>query len=92
MSSPTTIRPMSEIQTPDPPYKQLAEIIRKDIRTGSLKPGDPVPTTRELTVKYDVAMSTAARALALLRDEGWTISRPSKAAIVAPAKPREGEA
>lgn len=84
-----TLAVMPEIVKPDPPYMQVAEHLRQEIRTGRRKPGDVMPTTQELTVEYKVAMSTAARALALLRDGGWIVTRPSKAALVAPAIPEE---
>lgn len=87
MPSLNTLPAMAEIVTPEPPYRQVAEHLRQAIRAGRLRPGDVVPTTRELTLEYGIAMSTAARALALLRDEGWIVSRPSKPAIVAPSRP-----
>jgi DNA-binding GntR family transcriptional regulator len=87
----TRLGHVPEIMNPDPPYKQLAEFIRADIRSGKLKPGEAVPTTKQLTEEYGVAMSTAARALALLRDEAWTVSRPSKSAVVAPSQPKDPE-
>lgn len=82
-----TLTHMPEIVEYIPPYKQVAEHLRQDIRDGRRKPGDVMPTTQELTKEYGVAMSTAARALALLRDEQWIVTRPSKAALVAPTQP-----
>lgn len=79
---------MPEIVKYVPPYRQVAEHLRESIRTGERKPGDVMPTTQKLTLEFEVAMSTAARALALLRDEGWIVTRPSKAALVAPNKPK----
>jgi len=83
-----TLAPMPEIVRYDPPYKLVAEHLRQSIRSGERKPGDVMPTTQELTKEYGVAMSTAARALALLRDEKWIVTRPSKAALVAPRQPK----
>lgn len=83
-----TLAPMPEILPQQSPYQQVAEHLRKDIRTGRRKPGSVMPTTQELATEYGIAMSTAARALALLRDEKWIVTRPSKAALVAPNKPK----
>ena len=68
-------------------YQQVAEQYRAAIRAGELKPGAVMPTTKAVAEEYGVALSTAARALAALRDEGWIISRPSKPAIVAERSP-----
>jgi DNA-binding transcriptional regulator YhcF (GntR family) len=82
-----TIPSMPEILSPDPPYRQVAEHLRQSIRAGERKPGSVMPTTQEIAIDYRIAMSTAARALALLRDEGWIVTRRSKAALVAQDQP-----
>lgn len=82
-----TIRGMPEILSPDPPYQQVAEHVRQSIRTGERKPGDVIPTTQKLATDFGIAMSTAARALAVLKEEGWIVTRRSKPALVAPTQP-----
>ncbi|MFE2751073.1 TetR/AcrR family transcriptional regulator C-terminal domain-containing protein [Actinosynnema sp. NPDC059335] len=52
-------------------YQQIAREIRARIESGELRPGDRVPSTREITVTWDVAMATATKALATLRTEGF---------------------
>lgn len=52
------------------PYETIAEALREDIRAGRLKPGDELPTVAELVVANTVAIGTAHRAMALLKDEG----------------------
>lgn len=69
------------------PYQQVAEQYRQAIRSGALKPGAVMPTTKTVAQEYGIAVSTAARALATLRDEGWIVSRPSKPAVVAEISP-----
>lgn len=71
-----------EINWATAPYQQVAEHYRAEIRAGRLAPGALMPTTKEVAVEYRLAMSTAARALAVLRDEGWIVTRPSKPAVV----------
>ena len=53
---------------PVPPYLQVAEIIRNQIRSGKLPTGSRI-TEAEITETYEVARSTARRTLAVLRDE-----------------------
>ncbi len=48
----------------------MARALREQIRSGHLAPGAAVPSTRQVTREWGVAMATASRALAALRDEG----------------------
>ena len=43
-----------------PIYKQLVEQLTRSIKSGELKPGDRLPTERELAERLDVARGTAA--------------------------------
>lgn len=49
---------------------RIAADLRSRIAAGEFGPGDRVPSTRELTHQWGVAMATATRALSLLQDEG----------------------
>jgi DNA-binding transcriptional regulator YhcF (GntR family) len=49
---------------------RIAADLRSRIAAGEFAPGDRVPSTRELTRRWGVAMATATRALSLLQDEG----------------------
>ncbi|MBB5804599.1 DNA-binding transcriptional regulator YhcF (GntR family) [Saccharothrix ecbatanensis] len=51
-------------------YQRIAREIRDRIESGELRPGDRVPSTREITVNWNVAMATATKALFTLRTEG----------------------
>ncbi|WKU05502.1 winged helix-turn-helix domain-containing protein [Micromonospora sp. HUAS LYJ1] len=51
-------------------YQEVAEILRARIVSGQLKPGDRLPSERDLSQTYDVAPMTARAAVRLLRDEG----------------------
>ncbi|KAA5834333.1 TetR/AcrR family transcriptional regulator C-terminal domain-containing protein [Saccharopolyspora hirsuta] len=53
-----------------PPYLRIAADIRARIHSGQLRPGDRVPSTRQITEEWGVAMATATKALAALRREG----------------------
>ncbi len=52
------------------PYARVVADIRARISTGELEPGDRVPSTREITRQWGVAMATATKALSALREEG----------------------
>lgn len=58
-----------------PRFLQIARDLRDLITSGELKPGDEVPSERQVAVRWQVARPTAARALQVLRAEGWTEPR-----------------
>ncbi|HLS15703.1 MAG TPA: GntR family transcriptional regulator [Beutenbergiaceae bacterium] len=71
----------------DRPYLRVAAAIRKQISSGALRPGQRVPSTRQLVRDFGVAMATASRALRVLAEEGLVISHPGSGTIVRPANP-----
>lgn len=50
---------------------------------GSMRPGERLPSTRELTARYGVSPVTLSRALAALAAEGVLITRPGSGTYVA---------
>lgn len=62
--------------TPQPPYMQVAERIRRRILDGELKEGAKLPPVRELAALEGVAIATLGRSLDHLQVEGYiTTSR-----------------
>lgn len=62
-------------------YKQIADALRDQILSGSLAPGDDVPTEAELGARWNASRGPIRNALALLRAEGLietTRGRPSR--------------
>jgi GntR family transcriptional regulator len=53
-----------------PAYQRIQRNIRKTIDSGALRPGDAVPSERELARIHDVSLMTARHALATLQQEG----------------------
>lgn len=53
-----------------PPYQHAADELRREIKAGRYKPGEQLPSYRELQERFGVANMTARSALAVLRDEG----------------------
>lgn len=53
------------------PYQRIASAIRDRIFNGELAPGSKLPSRRELVEQYGCALETVARAMELLRHEGF---------------------
>jgi AcrR family transcriptional regulator len=70
------------------PYRRIVADIRARIESGELRPGDRVPSARAITREWGVAIATATKAHAVLRDEGLTIARPGVGTVVAGRVPR----
>lgn len=65
-------------------YEIIAASLRDDIQTGRLKLGDQLPTVAELAAAHTVAVGTAHRAMALLKDEGLIeVTRGRRATVSA---------
>ncbi|MBV9133116.1 MAG: TetR/AcrR family transcriptional regulator C-terminal domain-containing protein [Chloroflexi bacterium] len=64
-------------------YEQIADDIRSRIASSKVAPGEPVPSARAITREWGVAVATATRALASLRDEGLVQARPGVGTVVA---------
>ncbi len=54
----------------DPIYLQIADQFQQRIADGELKPGDQLPTVRELANELEVNFNTVARAYRILDDNG----------------------
>ncbi len=61
---------------PEPLYVRIAENVTHQVATGALRPGDRVPSLRELSRQLDVSVSTALQAYLLLENRGYLESRP----------------
>jgi DNA-binding LacI/PurR family transcriptional regulator len=54
----------------EPLYEQIYKNILANIETGQLKPGDRVPSEKELSTQYNVSRITSKRALQILDQQG----------------------
>ena len=68
----------------EPPYHQLARILRQRIATGVLRPGDRIPSETKLSKQYEVSPMTARRALTILLDEGLATAERGRGTFVKP--------
>lgn len=64
-------------------YTDIASHYRKLIQDGTLAPGDTMPSMREVSDKFRVAITTANRAFRLLKAEGLTLAKPGIGTVVA---------
>lgn len=67
---------------PEPPYRQLAALLRAEIERGIYADGEPLPSEAEIQERYEVARGTARRAVQVLRDEGIVYTVPRRGSYV----------
>ncbi len=67
---------------PLPPYRQIAGILRRRIESGQYPPDTRIPTESELMETFEVARTTARRAIAALREEGLIYTVPQRGSYV----------
>jgi DNA-binding GntR family transcriptional regulator len=68
----------------EPPYYQLASILRRQISEGKLRPGDRLPSEVQLCERYEVSPMTARRAINILLDEGLVTASRGRGTFVKP--------
>jgi len=78
------VEPRIDRESFEPPYYQLANILRRQIATGSLRPGDRVPSEAQLSELYEVSPMTARRALTILLDESLVTAARGRGTFVKP--------
>lgn len=78
---------------PRPPYKQVADDLRRKIRSGEkYGVGDRLPSIRALAKEYGISPQTAQNALRELRLEGLVVSQQGRAFFVRdPDRPTTSE-
>ena len=67
-------------------YQQIYEIWRQRIENGEVRPGDRIPTERELCDIYKVSQITVRQAIQMLVNEGLLVRRPRTGTRVAHRK------
>jgi GntR family transcriptional regulator len=68
--------------SPVPRYHQLKEILREKIRSGEWKPGDLIPSERELSETYGISRMTTRQAITDLVNEGVFYREQGKGTFV----------
>jgi DNA-binding transcriptional regulator YhcF (GntR family) len=73
---------MSSAQRPEPPYRRIVAELRARILTGDLKPGDRMLSTRQIAQRWGVAVATATRVVATLRDDGLVETKVGSGTVI----------
>ncbi len=71
---------------PRPVYLQIAASIKEQIQKGMLKPGDELPSVRDLARDLGINLHTARHAYQLLREQGVVLLRLGSRARIAPLR------
>src|SRR5579864_5010432 len=69
-----------------PLYYQIQQHLLGQIRSGRLRPGDPVPSEQEMSTRLRISRMTARQALKSLCDLGFTYSQRGKGTFVSEIK------
>ena len=72
-----------EFQSNTPIYLQLIDMLKLQIVSGRLKPGDKLPSVRDLAMEYGVNPNTMQKALSELERDGYLESRRTSGRFVA---------
>lgn len=72
--------------TPMPLYHQVKTLVLENIRTGTLQPGDSIPTELELMEIFDISRNTVRQAINDLVKDGYLYRLKSKGTFVAEPK------
>ena len=68
-------RYVMEYNTGAPIYLQVINELKKKMVKGELKPGEKMPSSRDLAVEYKVNQNTAARIYREMEMQGWCFTR-----------------
>lgn len=77
------------MQQPGPPYQAIAAQIRARITSGDLRPGDRVPSIRQIAQWWGVAIATVTKVTATLRAEGLVEAKVGSDTVVSAHGARE---
>jgi GntR family transcriptional regulator len=75
--------PPADPRAEQAPYRQVAAWFRDRIERGEMPAGQVLPSEKELMDEWQIGRSTARRAIALLRDEGYIKTVPQRGSYVA---------
>jgi DNA-binding GntR family transcriptional regulator len=70
------------IKREEPPYLQVARHLQERIERGDLRPGDRVPSEREIADQWGVSRATATKVLGALRTAGLVEARRGSGTVV----------
>ncbi len=74
---------------PQPRFVQIAQALSKGVRSGRLKPGDMLPSSRALAETLGVHRNTVLAAYQELESEGWIATEPAVGTYVSRSIPAD---
>jgi DNA-binding LacI/PurR family transcriptional regulator len=72
-----------------PKFKAIALMLREEILADKYKPGEHLPTNRQLVKMLNSSQATVSKAMSLLLDEGLILRTPKIGTVVAPITHRK---
>jgi DNA-binding transcriptional regulator YhcF (GntR family) len=78
------------LQAGTPIYEQVVYAVRRAVVTGQLRPGDPFPSVRALSMGLKINPNTAHKIVAALTELGLLVVRPGIGTVV--GGPKSGSA
>lgn len=84
--------PIGLADSPAPLRHRIGDALVAQIRSGALRPGDPLPTTRALATHLGVARSAVVQAYDELLAAGFTRAQQGSGTFVAPGADRAAQA
>ncbi|MGW3569094.1 GntR family transcriptional regulator [Streptomyces sp. NPDC000941] len=78
-----------ERDAPEPPYRQLAGILKARIERGDWKINRPIASEARLVDEFGLSRPTVRRAIAVLVEEGILFVVPQRGTYVAEPQPSE---
>ena len=76
-----------DYRSASPIYSQIEQGIRDQIRAGILRPGDKLPSVRELAASLTINPNTIQRAYRELEQQGWIATVSGKGCFVCDQTP-----
>ncbi|MEK8130708.1 GntR family transcriptional regulator [Paenibacillus filicis] len=73
---------MSETTSSKPMYEKIFDEVKRGIMTQAYKPGERVPSEKELAEAYSVSRITSKKALELLANERLIVRKPGRGSFV----------
>lgn len=80
-----------DMNDPDPPFAQLIAQIKQAVQTGAVKPGDALPSIRQLANDLDLNNKTVAKAYRLLERDSVIESRGYRGTFIHQDAPKNSE-
>ncbi|MBL8057016.1 MAG: GntR family transcriptional regulator [Anaerolineales bacterium] len=70
----------------EPVYAQLVNILRRQVASGFLRPGDQLPSEAQLCRRYGISPMTVRRAINILVDQGIVVAEQGRGTFIRPVE------